>query len=130
MTILLLVVIKYRQKLNWLYLWKTVNQNRSSSWYDYYNGRIIASIFHEFAVKVSDTFEKKNHDKEETIKKNVAKKVAGGFTSKAIESVKKNKPTNRQAYFQKNATKHKKPNEIEKASPDRIVTCQLHKSVS
>ena len=42
---------------------------------------------------------KKNHDKEETIKKNVAKKVAGGFTSKAIESVKKNKPTNRQAYF-------------------------------
>ena len=47
-----------------------------------------------------------------------------------IESVKKNKPTNRQAYFQKNATKHKKPNVIEKASPDRIVTCQLHKSVS
>lgn len=89
MTILILVVIKYRQKLNWLYLWKTVNQNRSSGWYDYYNGRIIASIFHEFAVKVSDTFEKKNHDKEETIKKTVAKKVAGGFTSKAIESVKK-----------------------------------------
>ena len=68
--------------------------------------------------------------KRKQLKKMSQKKVAGGFTSKAIESVKKNKPTNRQAYFQKNATKHKKPNVIEKASPDRIVTCQLHKSVS